>query len=333
VLGRHAYRAAATWLVSAQDRSLAPNAQSPDWQISYFYDRWRPALFVSASASTFFAAGPAGPDGAPTPAVLRQRQLETGVIVPIRHTRIQHVAVASILRGADDYTFVDQRLSLRSTAARAGWSTNTAHVYGYSISPEDGFTAGATVEIVRGDSESAGTAGVGRTLTADARAYLPGVARHHVVALRGGIGSSSEDVLGQRSFHLGGSGPNGSVIDFSQQALSLLRGFPADAFAGTHVALINAEYRFPLARPQRGIGTWPLFVHTLHAAVFGDAGHAWSRRFDIAEVKRSAGAELSLDLVAGYSFPLTVAVGAAAGRDGASRAASRSAYVRLSHAF
>ena len=65
------------------------------------------------------------------------------------------------------------------------------------------------------------------------------------------------------------------MIDFVSDAFSLLRGFPANTFAGTHVALINGEYRWPIARPQRGVGTWPLFLHSLHGAAFVDLGHAW----------------------------------------------------------
>ena len=55
------------------------------------------------------------------------------------------------------------------------------------------------------------------------------------------------------------------VADFGSSAFSLLRGFGRNTFAGSHVALANADYRWPIARPQRGIGTWPIFLHTIHA--------------------------------------------------------------------
>ena len=75
------------------------------------------------------------------------------------------------------------------------------------------------------------------------------------------------------------SSPGADAADLDSAAFALLRGFPANTFAGSHVAVANAEYRWPLARPQRGHGTWPLFVHSLHAAVFADAGHAWTQTF------------------------------------------------------
>src|SRR5262249_33565145 len=113
-----------------------------------------------------------------------------------------------------------------------------------------------------------------------------------------------------------------------------LRGFPADTFAGSRVALVNADYRWPLARPQRGVGTWPIFLHTVHAAVFGDAGNAWSRRFAMSDLKTSAGAELSFNLVAGYSFPFTATVGAGWGHDGSRTVDDRATvYFRIGRAF
>jgi hypothetical protein len=135
-----------------------------------------------------------------------------------------------------------------------------------------------------------------------------------------------------RTFLLGGSAA-GDVLSFSRDALALLRAFPADAFAGTRVALLNADYRFPLARPERGAGTAPLFLRTIHAAMFADAGHAWTRSFDIAAVKTSAGVELSFDLVVGYSLPLTVAVGGGWARDGARGTRDGAAFLRIGRAF
>ena len=55
-------------------------------------------------------------------------------------------------------------------------------------------------------------------------------------------------------------------------------GFPADAFLGTNVALVNAEYRLPLRFVERGVGTWPVFLRALHVSGFIDAGQAWADR-------------------------------------------------------
>ena len=155
-----------------------------------------------------------------------------------------------------------------------------------------------------------------------------------MLALRLAGGRSNGDRDLQRVFDLGGGQGNLDTLDFGREAISLLRGFPADTFAGTRVALMNADYRWPIARPQRGVGPWPFFLHTVHAAVFADAGHAWTRSFSAHDIKTSAGAELSMDVVAGYALPFTAVLGAAWGHDGSHTVADRATvYFRLGHAF
>jgi hypothetical protein len=333
VLARHAYAASATWLLDAPTGADASHS-IPDWQISYAYDRWRPTFFTSASRDTSFAAGPPDVTGRPTNATLVEQAVEGGVILPFRRVRHSHAALIDFRRVLSTYkipirTSPPEEVEDSANAARLGWTSNTAQQYGYSISPEGGVTVGGTAEFLHSDAAT----DLVRTVTADARAYLPGFGARHVLALRGGAGISDGDPIAARYFHLGGAAANPGVIGFDRDALSLLRGFPADAFAGTRVALINADYRFPIARPQRGAGTFPLFLHTLHAAVFADAGHAWTGGFDVHRAKIAAGAELGANVVAGYQFPFSIAVGAAWGRDGAHVVDGGAVYVRLGRAF
>jgi hypothetical protein len=329
VLARHVYAASATWLVDAPPDAARPAVVAPDWHLGYAYDRWRPTLFVSASSETAFGAGRPDSAGRPTSATLRSASIEAGVLFPVRHVRVTHRASASLLRTVDRYTLTDRVDSRTRTAARLAWATTTARTFGYSISPERGVSIGSTAELSDEAGSSAGTT----TVTTDARAYLRGLAPHHVVALRGAAGVSQGNQNAERIFHLGGPMAGTDVVDFGRGAISLLRGFPADAFAGTRVALLNSDYRFPIARPQRGVGTVPVLLHTVHAAVFADAGHAWTRRFNLRDVKVAAGAELSFDLVVAYTVPLTVSAGAGWGRDGADRSSGRAVYVRVGHAF
>src|SRR5206468_4707437 len=172
------------------------------------------------------------------------------------------------------------------------------------------------------------------TITADVRAYAPGVMPHHIVAVRLSGGVSNGDPTVGRTFLLGGSTPATSLVSFSSRASSLLRGFPDATFAGSRVALVNAEYRFPVYRLERGIGTWPIFFHTIHGAVFGDAGETWTTTFRTGSIKTSAGVEASCDIVAAYFARLTFALGAALGRDRAGVVKdSAVAYFRIGKAF
>jgi hypothetical protein len=331
VLGYHGYAATATWRLSSPDGAPTPARASPDWQIYYVYSRWRPMFFGSASAETSFFAGPATEAGTPAASTELARELEAGVVLPILHVRVSHQAQLSLVRAVDQYTLPDRRLSRTRAAVRGAWLTSSARTYGYSISREDGVSAGTTAEFVRRDFGAFADANV---LTGDVRAYLPAFAPHHIAAVRVAAGVSTGDTTAGRTFLLGGPSSNGSAVDFGRHAVSLLRGFATDTFAGSHVALVNADYRWPIARPQRGVGTWPLLLHTVHAALFADAGHAWTHRFHADDVKFSTGAELSADVVAGYSIPFTATVGAAWGHDGSGLLRDRATvYFRLGRAF
>lgn len=329
VLGYHAYAAAATWLVDRPGDAPAV-AATPDWDVAYAYDRWQPSFFVSASSTTSFLAELSADAGSTLRGTVRERQVEGGVLFPIRRVRRTHRVVASLLRSADDYTLPGGRAARNRTAARAGWAMASALTYGFSISPERGAAIGTTAKLV---ARALGSTAHATAFTADARAYVPGFGAHQVLALRAAAGLSSGDAEARRTFHLGGASPNPSVLDFGRDAISLLRGFASGRFAGSRAAVMNVDYRWPIARPQRGVGTWPLLLHTVHASLFADAGHAWTRRFRVRDVKTAAGAEVSLNLVVGYALPLTVTVGAAWGRDGAARTDGGAAYMRVGRAF
>ena len=139
----------------------------------------------------------------------------------------------------------------------------------------------------------------------------------------------------RRVLRLGGSDGDPAVLSFDEEASSLLRGFPSGRFTGSRLALVNAEYRVPIAWIERGIGTWPLFLKNVHATAFADAGDAWRMGGTrLGRLEGSWGGELSTDVVAGFVLPLTFTGGVAWGRDGAGRVPpTRTAYVRVGHAF
>jgi outer membrane protein assembly factor BamA len=105
------------------------------------------------------------------------------------------------------------------------------------------------------------------------------------------------------------------VFDFGRDSIGLLRGFSPEDLVGPRAAVANLDLRFPLARFQRGAGTWPIFFRALHGAAFVDAGEAWDSTFRAADLRTSTGAELSLDVVVLHYLPLTLVSGAAWTRD------------------
>jgi outer membrane protein assembly factor BamA len=234
------------------------------------------------------------------------------VIVPWRRVRLAQ----SWLAGVD----IDQRRLPESTGVadrarngfRGGWALNSARHYGYSISPEDGTWGAINLERV---TTGLGADGNAFSVTGDWRLYLRGLGRHHVAALRIGAASSTGDAGMKRVFDLGGSGAPPAPFALGQRVVGLLRGLPQDERQGTAALVGNADYRFPLARVERGIRTWPIFLRDIHGAVFADVGSAGSSIDALPAAAWSVGGELATRLTLGYTWNLSLSAGAAWVRD------------------
>lgn len=330
VLGYHTWGTSITWAVTRPPGSPSPGP-GPDWSAYYAYERWQPHIVASLSRETSFFGGDATGSGLATPATVVERTSAIALQLPVRRMRYGHAFEVAAVYVTDERRSTSASISRNRNAGRLAWRFTSAQRPDYAISPERGVTFGIAAEFTR---RAFGASGDATTVTADARAYLPGFGRHHVLALRAAGGVSRGDAGVTRGFVLGGGGSNPTAGTLDSDGATLLRGFAANTFAGRHVALVNVDYRIPLIRPQRGIGAWPVMLHTLHAAVTADAGHAWTRRFDSRAIKTSIGAELSANLVLGYYLPVTVAAGAAYGRDGGGTIGSGlSAYTRVGYAF
>lgn len=308
-LGYHAYWAEATAAVSRDTASPGfPVAGGADWLVSYSYDRWRPTLFASASSESGMLRVRV-PGGEPLlSAWQRTHELAAGVLWPLRRTRWSQ----SLLLAADFQTRViglpDRDVTRRRHAVRGGWVFNSARQFGYSISPESGARIGVAAERVE---PALGADGASTTWTADARAYLPGGFPHAVVAIRGAAGVSSGDAIVRRTFTNGGARAAGALLSFGDDVVALLRGVDAQALAGTAAATLNVDYRFPLARVERGAGLWPLFVNAVHGAVFADAGSVGPSPGRLAAPAWSVGAEGAALLTIGYGLRVSLAGGLA----------------------
>ncbi|HET7698437.1 MAG TPA: hypothetical protein VFK57_22170 [Vicinamibacterales bacterium] len=311
-LGRHAYAASAGWSTRAR----------PDWSVSYAYDRWRPTIFASYSDDT---------DPVRLGAV-RSRELFAGALLAFRRLRASDTFAAGFDAQTDTLTCdepcaaIDPRRDLRSL--RGGWLHDRRRQFGYSIGAEEGFALQVAGETSR---EALGSDGNASAAIVDLRGFQRVFTRHTVLAARIAAAASFGDNRARRLFSAAGAGPSYPVFDFGRDAIGLLRGVAPDDLVGTRAAVLNLDLRVPLARPQRGAGTWPIFLHTVHAAAFVDAGHAWDRRFRAADIRTSTGAEISADVVVLHYVPLTLTGGAAwthgAGRD------RLAGFARIGYAF
>lgn len=294
-LGRHAYGAAAGWSF---------NRGRPDWQVAYAYDRWRPTFFAVASDDTDpWRTG-------------RYRLAEgsAGVVTTARRVRWRRSILAEVHGSRETFDCPEGAsgcdpgvVESRRGALRGGVTFDSARMFGYSISAEEGGRLGATLE-----SSHAGALDGPSSFSAvaDGRYYRRAWPRHAAIALRAAAAASWGDEDARRVFSASGSDAQGGGFRFGTDAIGLIRGLDADRLFGSRAAVVNLDYRFPIAYIERGLGTAPLLFRAVHGAAFVDAGHAWSRRFSSADVRYAAGAELSLDAVIGYFVPLTFTAGA-----------------------
>ena len=319
-LGRHAYAIEAGWSTRAV----------PDWQIAYAYDRWRPTLFGSYSDDT-----DPWRDG-----TVRTREVNAGMLLPFQQVRRSQSLLAAVHAADDEFDCGECQspiaASVTRRSVRGGYAVSTAQQYGYSISTEEGTRASITAEASRAhvDGDPNGPRkGDGIALTGDLRHFVPLGPRHAVLAVRlAAAGSFGSDEAGQ-VFSVSGNGPQSGGFGFGVDAIGLLRGFSEDALTGTRAAVVNVDYRLPLMRVARGLGTVPAFIRNLHGAVFADIGEAWNDTARWRDVSASFGAELSADTVIGFVLPVTVTGGVALRRDGPARDRDLVVFGRIGRAF
>lgn len=217
------------------------------------------------------------------------------------------------------YTEMSVTLSGANTQRRA-----------WSFSREDGVRAFVTARARRQRGVDAGSRGViGEDrgygeLTGELSAYKAlgrlGFA-NHVLGLRVSAGAAGGP--GANQFHFDAGGAEGTVESVSglglfggSPQLFPVRGYRTNYRSGRIAWTASAEYRFPLAVIDRGLGAFPLFFDRIHGSVFVDAGNAWGptlgrQSYDNPRqaMLTSAGAELSAIVGALYLSGMTIRAG------------------------
>ena len=326
VLGYHAYAASATWLVTGPDGAPTPTPRRRTGRCSTPTTAGgrRSSRHVERDVVLRRARRP-------TPARRRPRHgasgsFEAGVLFPFRHARVR-------ARGAGRRSFArwtttrcadGSRVARTGLPLRAGWQTITgAHATATRSAASTASPPAPTAEIVR---RGLGSFADATTLTADARGYLPGV---RAASRRRRCASAAARRTGDRDGrpHLPARRrpPADERRRLRQQRVqpaARLRAATRSPAATSRSS--NAEYRWPLARPQRGVGTLAaLPAHRPRARCSPTPAMRGRGRSAPARSRRRLGGELSADVVAGYSLPFTLTVGAAWGRDGSGRVADR----------
>ena len=237
--------------------------------------------------------------------------------------------------------------------ARTTLSASNVQRRSFSVSREDGVSAWLSVRARRETGLQRAQRGLVyedqgfNELTGELAAYKGLRAwgfSNHVLALRasGGIGFGAG--ADQYHFNVGGAegmteGISGLGLFGGSGKLLPVRGYSGNARFGRIAWSASAEYRFPIALIDRGVGPLPLFFDRLHGSVFFDAGNAWGPVLgeDIRNyynprrsMLMSVGAEVSTVVVPIYQGGLTVRFGAGLPLESGGRPAY---HIRVGNAF
>lgn len=193
---------------------------------------------------------------------------------------------------------------------RLNYSYSNAESYLGSIGPERGWNFGVGVAL---SDPWLGSQSSGASVQGSLTGYVPMPwGHHHALALRGAAGVGRGN---QGGFYVGGYATY-PLIDTIRQTLiqggGVLRGFGDAGWGGREYILTNAEYRFPIARIERGLSTLPVFLSRVSGNVFVDHGGAYAS-FRDSPFHTGTGAELWWDLQLGYFLPFTFRTGYAVG--------------------
>ena len=199
-------------------------------------------------------------------------------------------------------------------------SFNSARHYARSISP----SYGRQMRVVAEDNEILDSDYSGQVYTLDWRELidLPG---QHVVSTRAVLGWGTDT---PRPFRLGGTletsvppSPQVAATAFTQNIFGHRR-YPLYGYKdgradlrGRRMALVEAEWRFPIALVERGFMTPPIGLHQIHGKLIYNWGESWNQGSEVPALRRGAGIEFSAELVLGYWLPVNLNIGFAKGFD------------------
>jgi Tol biopolymer transport system component len=283
----------------------------------YQYDRLRPTLTLALEDLA---------DPEPDDARLLTRDVTITASLPLARSLRATQAMSVAWRRRHEVLEGGPRPAIRDLgAAELAWSLATAQQYPETVSPVEGWQVrvaglkelpelGSDVSLWKG--------------TVDVRGYAR-VGEASALAFRTGGGVTLGAPPFRQSFAVGGF-PEGSLFDLVGANPAVLRGFPDDVLQGRHIVHASVELRVPLACPERGYRSLPLFLRHVHATAFVDAAQAWNGPFQLRRTLTDAGVGVGGDLFLGHQLPVTWSAGLARGFGG--RGETR-AYSRLGLAF
>jgi hypothetical protein len=323
LVGRHSY---GLW------GAVHPVRSRLQGEVDYFYaGLGSPILGFGASRSWELVGRQNLPDGSGIAStMLREDVLSLSATVPRRRWRsgtglrvgVEHISGLYQLDDAPGF-----RLQGDTTYRMVGITTSASYgnsrSYATSISREDGIALAATAR-QRWDLDTSTDDSGYSELIGAASAYTgvrTGGRSNHVLAAR--FSALWRDGAGARATRIGGvSGtPQNIIIGQSLGGSPLLlpiRGFEYGVRSGTRAWTSSVEYRFPIAKVDRGYRTLPFFFERVVGSAFADLGQAWCATGQCGyddprdrPLLLGAGAELGIDFGLFFGAPFRSRLGAA----------------------
>jgi hypothetical protein len=293
---------------------------SNEWvtgSFDYLYDRYLPMFKLHASRySKLYLDADDEPERVTTSDTLLGE-----IMLPFLRQRRSFTARAAAytVRDDDGWTAagVTPQPERRDNVLGYALTYDSTRRYPRSVSRSHGVFASVTAET---SDALAGSDYSGEVYTADARVLLP-LGHEHVLAVRAAYGWGSGQ---SRAFVLGGSRSAGAsplpldpalvYSPFNQRDFAL-RGYDSGqpGLTGRRMLTAAAEWRFPLARMERGFMAPPLALHQLSGSVFAETGDAWQNGRHPDELVTGAGAEIHAETFVFYDLPLHLRLGYAYG--------------------
>lgn len=144
----------------------------------------------------------------------------------------------------------------------------------------------------------------------------------HVLALQATGGVASGSGAGPGHFDVGGASGRPEAVTGAELFGGSFRFFPVRGYStsarfGRYAWSMAAEYRFPLALINRGVGAWPLHFDQVIGSLFFDAGNAWGPDLwngftnPLRSALASVGAEVTSEILALYDVTTRLRAGVA----------------------
>jgi hypothetical protein len=336
LVGRHGYVAYAQVFTSGGEA---------EGGVGYAYRGLGNPVFSVAAEQTWGSAGTLFPGTAPDTLFVLERERTLNGSVAFGSVLWRRVVVLTLGGGLvwearrllDASLVPSQQYTLthptsRLGEVRAALTYSTARSQSFQIGGSNGLSASLAGRARRhlglsgADVDSVGVDRSFQEVTGRIRGYVPlwgGGFATHVLALQvsGGSAFGPNAQFG----HFGVGGATGSTEDLTGFSLFgggfvflPVRGYAASTRTGRWAWAGSAEYRFPLALLNNGLGAWPLHFDRVLGTLFVDAGNAWGPG-PLGHALASVGAEISVQMVGffrsglllrtGVAFPLTLGRG------------------------